>query len=61
MTAAARFKQADLTRALRAVASAGVRVGRIEIEPNGKIVILSESAAPSAKANPCDRIFANEG
>lgn len=46
MTAPARFTQADLTRAFRAAETVGVRV-RIEIEPSGKIVIMSESAQPA--------------
>ena len=55
MTAAARFKQADVTRAVRGVVEAGMRVGRVEIDPSGKIVILSESAAPPARRNAWDK------
>lgn len=40
MTAAARFTKADLKRAVSGVVAAGVPVGRIEIDPNGKIIIL---------------------
>lgn len=40
MTAAARFTKADLKRAVSGVEAAGMSVGRIEIDPNGKIVIL---------------------
>lgn len=40
MTARVRFTQADLKRAVSGAVSAGVLIGRIEIEPNGKIVIL---------------------
>ena len=36
----ARFTQADLKRAVAGVAAAGVPIGRIEIDPNGLIVIL---------------------
>jgi hypothetical protein len=55
MTAAARFKQEDITRAVRGVEKAGIRVGRVEIDRDGRIVILSESAAPPAAApNPWD-------
>jgi len=58
MTAAraSRFKQSDLTRAVRGCQKAGVRVGRIEIDVNGKIVILSESVAPAAAANSWDDV-----
>lgn len=54
MTAPARFKQDDLTRAVRGLANAGLRVGRVEIEPSGKIVILSEGTAAPAKRNAWD-------
>lgn len=40
MTGRARFTQADLKRAVSAVVAAGVKIGRIEIEPSGKIVIF---------------------
>ena len=40
MSKPARFTQADLRRAITGATSAGVLVGRIEIEPSGKIVIL---------------------
>lgn len=54
MTAVARFTQADLTRAFKAAEAAGV-TARIEIEPNGKIVIvpMSEPANDSGP-NPWD-------
>lgn len=42
------FRQADLARALKAAAAAGVHVGRIEIDPSGKIIIVAnqQDAAP---------------
>lgn len=55
--AASRFRQADLSRAIKAAQAAHFRIGRIEIDPNGKIVILSESAAPSAAANEWDEVL----
>lgn len=57
MSAAARFKEADVTRAVRGATKAGMMVGRIEIDPNGKIVILSESIAPSVDPNPWDSVL----
>jgi hypothetical protein len=57
VTVAARFKQADVARAYKALTGAGMRVGRVEIEPNGKIVILSESVAPPAGANEWDEVL----
>lgn len=55
MTTAARFKQVDVTRAVKGAVAAGLRVGRVEIDPNGKIVILSESVAPIRGPNPWDQ------
>jgi hypothetical protein len=55
VSAPARFKQADLSRAYKALTGAGMRVGRVEIDPTGKIVMLSESVAPAARANPWDK------
>ena len=50
MTAPARFKQADVARAYKALTGAGMRVGRVEIDHTGKIIILGErdAAKPSA-------------
>lgn len=54
MTAPARFKQDDIKRAVAGVTAAGMRVGRVEIDPSGKIVILSDTVAPAADPNPWD-------
>jgi hypothetical protein len=42
MSARARFKQSDVTRAVRGAIAAGLRVGKVEIDPSGKIIILPE-------------------
>jgi len=39
------FKQQDVTKAVRAVAAAGVNIARVEIDRTGKIVIISAGAA----------------
>ncbi len=40
MTAAARFTQADMKRAASGVLAAGLKIAKIEIDPNGKIIII---------------------
>lgn len=50
----ATFKQADLTRAYKGVTAAGVEVERVEIDPEGKIIIIPRGSTPTRGANPCD-------
>jgi hypothetical protein len=35
------FKQHDMTRAVRAVQAAGVEVSRVEVDKDGKIVVIA--------------------
>ena len=47
------FKQSDVTKALKATVKAGIAVGRVEIDKNGKIVIVTgrpEDAANREKS-----------
>lgn len=44
----AAFKQSDLTRALKGARAGGLAVARVEIDPNGKIVMLAASAVCAA-------------
>lgn len=46
----AAFKQADVTRATKGVIAAGVLVGRVEIDRDGKIVVMAQDAANASKA-----------
>jgi hypothetical protein len=46
----ARFTKTDLKRAVEAVKEAGERVGRIEVDPSGKIVIYPIGTAPKPTA-----------
>ena len=55
------FKQQDVTRALRATVAAGIEVQRIEIDRDGKIVLVTgkvvETNAEIAEGkNPWDNI-----
>jgi hypothetical protein len=45
------FKRTDVVRALRAAAAAGIDVGRIEIDRDGKIVMVMTAPA-TAPASP---------
>jgi hypothetical protein len=58
---AALFRQADLTRALKGVARAGIKPARAEIDSAGKIVIVLESGAGDKDASPLDEWRARRG
>jgi hypothetical protein len=49
------FRQGDVTRAIRAVTAAGQVVVRVEIDPNGKIVIVTIDDEPEEE-NSWDRV-----
>ena len=54
------FRQQDVTRAVKAVAAAGVHIARIEIDKAGKIVIITagetDHLAAATEANEWDRV-----
>jgi hypothetical protein len=54
------FLQQDVTRAVKAVAAAGVHIGRVEIDKAGKIVIIAADAngqpGEGREANEWDRV-----
>lgn len=55
MTArSANFKQDDIKRACKGVVAAGLSVGRIEIDRDGKIVITTSSSLNEDAPNPWD-------
>jgi hypothetical protein len=49
------FRQSDVTRAVRAVAKAGVEVGRYEIAKDGRIIIVPRSAMQEVPQGDLDR------
>ncbi|MFS0771088.1 hypothetical protein [Sphingomonas sp. 1P08PE] len=58
MTAAAKFKQSDVTRALRGAIRAGMPVGKAFIDPiTGRIEIEMANVLPAHRGNSCDDIL----
>jgi hypothetical protein len=55
----AAFRQLDVTRALRGTVAAGIEVQRIEIGPDGKIIVVTAKPAEAAAddgGNEWDRV-----
>ena len=51
---AAAFRQADVTRAMRGAQAAGMQVTRVEIEPDGKIVVSSDKSGAPTDESPLE-------
>jgi hypothetical protein len=53
------FKQRDVTKALRAVAAAGMEIDRVEVGRDGKIVIFTAQSSESSDgaANEWDELY----
>jgi hypothetical protein len=45
MSRGATFKQCDVTKALKGAAAAGIDVGRVEIDRDGKIIVVAAEPA----------------
>lgn len=56
------FKQRDMTRAVRAVVAAGVEVARVEVDKDGRIVVVAKQADSNSQSdaspNPWDEAVA---
>jgi hypothetical protein len=48
------FRQQDVTRAVKAVAAAGVHIARVEIDRAGKIVVVTQQS-PTGQQDDLDR------
>lgn len=57
MSRPARFRQADLTRAVKGARASGLPVQRVEIDPNGKIVILFGGGPAITGGNEWDEVL----
>jgi hypothetical protein len=52
------FKQADVTRAVKAVAAAGIEISRVEIDREGKIVVVTgKPQASTSDRNEWDELY----
>lgn len=56
MTARATFRQADLTRAMKAAKAAGYDDVRVDIGPSGKLSVRTGKLAETAEPNPWDEV-----
>ena len=52
----ATFRKADLRRAVEAVTAAGQIVKRVEVDPNGKIVIVTAGELELREGSEWDRV-----
>lgn len=58
MSRAATFRQVDVTRAAKGAVAAGLNVAKIEVEPGGKIVILTSTlCVDSVGKNEWDEVL----
>lgn len=59
MTAKSRFKQADVTRAMKGALAAGEQIGMVRITPSGEILVYAKGAEHLPRANPLDDLLLN--
>ncbi len=48
------FRQRDVTKAVKAVAAAGVEIARVEIDRNGKIIVVTGKPAETTEDAQCN-------
>jgi len=48
------FRQSDVTRAVKAVVAAGVEVARVEVDKDGRIVVVAGKPESNPASNPWD-------
>ena len=53
------FRQSDVTRAVKAVMAAGIKVERVEVDSVGKITIVTGQTS-STERNEWDEVFNGE-
>lgn len=54
MTVRARFRKEDVKRALAGAVAGGMRIARVEITADGRIVLVAADAAAAGSANVWD-------
>ena len=48
------FRQQDVTRAVKAIAAAGISIARVEIDKTGKITIIAATPAEAGQQDDLD-------
>jgi hypothetical protein len=58
----AHFRQGDLAKACKALKSAGVKIDRVEIAADGKLVVIVKQNGCNAESvtNPWDRVLTDD-
>jgi hypothetical protein len=49
------FRQADVSRAVKAAQTAGLTIGKVEVAPDGTIRVIVANAPELSPANPFDQ------